>query len=242
MELRVLIVIPARNEAASIGAVVGKVRQVGPFTILVVNDCSTDHTAALAAEAGAVVLSPLLPLGAWGAIQTGLRYAEERGFDCVVTLDGDGQHESQFVPDLLKTIRSGEADVVIGAYPERGSRARRLAWALFRKLTGFAFADLTSGFRAYNRRAIELLSNEEATLLDYQDVGVLLLLRKAGLRIVEVPVSMRPRANGASRVFCSWWVVFHYMLETAILCLAHWGRRQEFVGPKSDTLLRQNRP
>ena len=226
MEAAVLIVIPARNEAATIGAVVGKLRQAGPFAILVVNDCSTDHTAARAAEAGAVMLSPVLPLGAWGAIQTGLRYAEKRGFDCVVTLDADGQHESRFVPDLLDKIRSGEADVVIGAYPERGSPARRLAWAFFRRLTGFEFADLTSGFRAYNRRAIELLSDEEATLLDYQDIGVLLLLRQAGLRIVEVPVSMQLRANGISRVFCSWWAVFRYLLETGVLCLAHWGGRK----------------
>ena len=226
MEAGVLIVIPARNEAATIGAVVGKLRQAGPFAILVVNDCSTDLTAARAAEAGAVMLSPVLPLGAWGAIQTGLRYAEKRGFDCVVTLDADGQHESRFVPDLLEKIRSGEADVVIGAYPARGSPARRLAWAFFRKLTGFEFADLTSGFRAYNRRAIELLSDEEATLLDYQDVGVLLLLRQAGLRIVEVPVSMQLRANGISRVFCSWWAVFRYLLETGVLCLAHWGGRK----------------
>lgn len=226
MEAGVLIVIPARNEAATIGAVVGKLRQAGPFAILVVNDCSTDGTAARAAEAGAVLLNPVLPLGAWGAIQTGLRYAEKRGFDCVVTLDADGQHESRFVPDLLEKIRSGEADVVIGAYPERGSPARRLAWAFFRKLTGFEFADLTSGFRAYNRRAIELLSDEEATLLDYQDVGVLLLLRQAGLRIVEVPVSMQLRANGISRVFCSWWAVLRYLLETGVLCLAHWGGRK----------------
>jgi glycosyltransferase involved in cell wall biosynthesis len=226
VEAGVLIVIPARNEAATIGEVVGKLRQAGPFAILVVNDCSTDLTAARAAEAGAVMLSPVLPLGAWGAIQTGLRYAEKRGFDCVVTLDADGQHESRFVPDLLEKIRSGEADVVIGAYPERGSPARRLAWAFFRKLTGFKFADLTSGFRAYNRRAIELLSDEEATLFDYQDVGVLLLLRQAGLRIVEVPVFMQLRANGISRVFCSWWAVFRYLLETGVLCLAHWGERK----------------
>lgn len=230
VEAEVLIVIPARNEAATIGAVVGKLREAGRSAILVVNDGSTDHTAARAAEAGAVILSPVLSLGAWGAIQTGLRYAETRGFDCVVTLDADGQHESRFVPDLLEKIRSGEADVVIGACPERGSPARRLAWAFFRKLTGFKFADLTSGFRAYNRRAIELLSDEEATLLDYQDVGVLLLLRKAGLRIVEVPVSMQLRANGISRVFCSWWVVFRYLLETGVLCLAHWrGRKRASI-------------
>ena len=81
MEPAVLIVIPARNEAATIGAVVGKLREAGHFAILVVNDSSTDHTAARAAEAGAVMLSPVLPLGAWGAIQTGLRYAEKHGYD-----------------------------------------------------------------------------------------------------------------------------------------------------------------
>jgi glycosyltransferase involved in cell wall biosynthesis len=226
VEPPVLVVIPARNEAATIGVVVGEVRQEGSFAILVVNDCSTDHTAARAAEAGAVVLSPILSLGAWGAIQTGLRYAEKHGFGCVVTLDADGQHEGRYLPALLEKIRSGEADVVIGAYPERGSPARRLVWAFFRKLTGFEFADLTSGFRAYNRQAIELLSDEEATLLDYQDVGVLMLLRQAGLRIVEVRVSMRLRANGISRVFCSWSAVFRYLLETGVLCLAHWGGRK----------------
>jgi hypothetical protein len=114
--------------------------------------------------------------------------------------------------------------VVIAACPERGSRMRHIAWAYFRFLTGLSFDDLTSGFRYYNERACRLLAREEATLLDYQDIGVLLLLRRAGLRIAEIAVAMQPRRSGASRVFSSWWTVARYMAETTLLCLARWNQ------------------
>ena len=113
--------------------------------------------------------------------------------------------------------------MVIGAFPERASRARRLAWSYFRQITGLQLEDITSGFRAYNHAAMAVLASREASLLDYQDVGVLLILRRKGLRIVEAPVSMQPRALGASRVFRSWWVVGKYMLQTSLLCLARVG-------------------
>jgi hypothetical protein len=89
-------------------------------------------------------------------------------------------------------------------------------------ISGFQLQDLTSGFRYYDRQAIELLAQEEATLLDYQDIGVLLILRKAGLRIVEVPVSMNTRLVGRSRIFNSWFSVAIYMLTTTLLCFARW--------------------
>jgi hypothetical protein len=117
----------------------------------------------------------------------------------------------------------GEADVVIGACTERGSYARRFAWTYFRKLTGLRIEDLTSGFRAYNYAAMTVLASPEATLLDYQDVGVLLLLRHARLQIKEIPVPMRNRDHGGSRVFPSWFIVGKYMLQTSILCLAKVG-------------------
>lgn len=218
-----LIVIPAKNEAATIATVIAEVRMEAALRVLLVDDGSSDGTAEIAREAGAIVLSPPLHLGAWGAIQTGLRYAQEHGYGRVVTLDADGQHEAKWISDLLAGLDGG-ADLVIGAFPERGSRARHFAWTLFRRLTGLDFADLTSGFRAYNARAVALLADEEATLLDYQDVGVLLLARSANLYIAEVPVQMRQRANGASRIFSSWWVVAKYMLETFLLCLAHWNK------------------
>lgn len=217
-----LIVIPARDEAASIGSVISAIAEQGPYPVLVVNDGSTDATVAVARSAGASVFTLPLPLGAWGAMQTGIFYARQKGYDRVVTMDADGQHEPRYIEALIALLKSGDADVAIGACPQRGSAARKFAWSFFRRLTGFSIEDLTSGFRAYNCQSIELLAGREATLLDYQDIGVLLLLRKAGLRISELPVAIQPRKVGRSRIFSSWWVVVRYMMETTILCLAHW--------------------
>jgi glycosyltransferase involved in cell wall biosynthesis len=221
---RLLVVIPALDEAASIADVVTRVRARGDTDVLVVDDGSRDATARLAAEAGATVLQPPLRQGAWGAMQTGIRYAVRNGYAAVVTMDADGQHEPAELARLLQASKEG-ADVVIGACPARGSFMRHLAWRYFRLLTGFAFEDLTSGFRYYNRRACHVLARGEATLLDYQDVGVLLLLHRAGLRVREVPVAMSPRQFGASRVFYSWWSVGRYMAETTLLCLARWNTK-----------------
>lgn len=218
---RTLIVIPARNEAASIGSVISDLHRAGWQDILVVNDQSTDNTASLARSLGATVLSPVLRLGAWGAMQTGIRYAYRHGFASVITMDADGQHEVAAIPALLAAGQ--QADIVIGACPARGSLARHMAWAWFRRIAGFSLSDLTSGFRFYSRGAIETLAGEEATLLDYQDVGVLLLLRRQGFRIDEVPVDMNLRQTGKSRIFYSWFAVAFYMAETTLLCLARWG-------------------
>lgn len=220
---RPLVVIPALNEADSVADVIARIRAVGATDVLVVDDHSTDGTADIAARAGARVLRAPLPQGAWGAMQTGIRYAIRNGYDGVITMDADGQHEPAYLPEL---IRMGASfDVVIGACPERGSWPRKLAWSYFRLLTGFGYEDLTSGFRYYNRRACALLAEEEATLLDYQDIGVMLLLRKAGLTIGEIAVVMNPRQSGRSRIFSSWLTVARYMAETTLLCLARWNRK-----------------
>ena len=215
-----LIVIPARDEAATIAQLVRALTTAGWHDIFVVDDHSTDDTAAMARKAGATVARPTLPLGAWGGMQLGIRHARRQGYQTVVTMDADGQHEVREIASLLAGLP--EADVVIGAHPQRASRLRHLAWRWFRALAGFELRDLTSGFRCYNRLAIELLAAEEATLLDYQDVGVLLLLRKSGLRIAEVPVDMSTRQIGKSRIFHSWPSVARYMATTTLLCLARW--------------------
>ena len=224
---RVLALIPAHDEAATVGAIVGQVRRLWRCPVVVIDDCSTDATAEVARAAGAIVLPLTLQLGAWGAIQTGLRYALRHGYRAAVTLDADGQHEPASIGALLQPLHAEQADVVIGAFPERASRARRLAWRYFRLLTGLKLEDITSGFRAYNHAAISVLAAPEASLLDYQDVGVLLILRRKGLRTVEVPAPMQTRAVGASRVFRSWWIVGIYMLQTSLLCLARVGYNQQ---------------
>lgn len=218
-----MVLIPAHNEAATVGEIVREVRRLWGYRVVVIDDCSTDATAAIARAAGATLLPLPMRLGAWGAIQTGLRYALRQGCRLAITLDADGQHEPAQLGALVGPVAAGRAAVVIGAFPARASTARRIAWGYFRWLTGLELEDITSGFRAYDRRAMRLLASRAATLLDYQDVGVLLTLHRHGLRVIEVPVPMQPRAQGVSRVFKSWWSVGNYMLQTSLLCLARVG-------------------
>ena len=216
------ILVPARNEASSISEVILGIRSAIDWDIVVVDDASTDETRACAEKAGATVLPLAARLGAWGATQAGLRYALRQNYRIVLTMDADGQHHPSSIQALLGPVVSDKADVAIGSCTERGSFSRRLAWRFFRTLTGLSIADLTSGFRVYNRQAIRLLSSREATLLEYQDIGVLTLLRTCGLRIREIPVRMRPRTSGHSRVFSTWRAVIYYLLYTGVLCISKW--------------------
>jgi len=220
-----MILIPARDEENNIAAVIQGVKNNVQSEIIVIDDASSDRTACIARSEGARVLPLALHLGAWGAIRTGIRYACHRQYDIAITIDADGQHQPESIRDIIEPIVSDQADVVIGSCIERGSAARKISWLFFRKFTGLNVQDLTSGFRAYNAAAISALISSDTALLDYQDIGVLLALTKAGLRIVEVPVRMCPRASGHSRVFSSWWDVFRYLMLTGILCLSKVNRR-----------------
>lgn len=215
------VLIPAWNEDATVGDVVRRIREVGFFDVIVIDDASTDQTAVRAAAAGARVLSLAVNLGAWGATQTGIRFALEKGYSQVITMDADGQHLPSAIPDLLAPIGDGYADMVIGSYPGRGSQARKMAWRFFRGMTGLEIEDLTSGFRAYSLPVMEILASKKATLLEYQDIGVLLLLMHSGMRIVEMQVPMRPRLSGSSKIFSSWFKVAEYLLLNLILCTSH---------------------
>lgn len=227
-----LAVMPARNEAATVGEVVRGVREALGCDVLVVDDAGDDGTAEVARAAGAEVLVLPLGLGAWGATQTGIRYALRQGYGGVVTLDADGQHLPSSLPALFEEQARSGADVVIGTCIERLSGPKRVAWHYLRVLTGLRLSDFTSGLRLYNRRALARLASPEASLLDFQDVGVLMLLAREGRTIAEVPTPMRARCNGRSRVFASWWVVLRYMINTTVLCLARLdaGRRTPVAG------------
>ena len=216
------ILIPARNEESSIVQVIEGIRAATGWDIIVVDDASTDATRACAENAGATVLPLAARLGAWGATQAGLRFVLRQNYQIALTMDADGQHHPSSIQTLLTPVVSDRADVTIGSCTERGSFSRRLAWRFFRTLTGLSIEDLTSGFRVYNGQAIELLSSREATLLEFQDIGVLTLLRTSGLRIREIPVTMRPRTSGHSRVFSTWRAVIYYLLYTGVLCISKW--------------------
>ncbi len=220
MKNKLAVLIPALNEEMNIREVVQGVRKAITGEIVVIDDASSDSTARVARQAGAKVLPLLLRLGAWGATRTGIRYASQHRFEIAVTMDADGQHLPDAICELIEPLISNLADVVVGSCTERGSIPRKLSWLFFRKMTGLNVRDLTSGFRAYNAAAMAALMTADTALLDYQDIGVLLALNKAGFRILEVPVRMCPRSSGHSRVFSSWWDVFRYLVITLVLCLS----------------------
>lgn len=220
MKNKLAVLIPALNEEKNIREVIQGAKRAIPCEIVVIDDASSDSTAMIARKEGANVLPLLLRLGAWGATRTGIRYADQHQFEIAVTMDADGQHQPESIAALIEPILLNQADVVIGSCTERGSVPRKLSWFFFRKITGLKVQDLTSGFRAYNADAMAAVMTSETALLDYQDIGVLLALDKAGFRILEVSVRMCPRSSGHSRVFSSWWDVFRYLVITLILCLS----------------------
>jgi len=215
-----VILIPAFNEGEVVAEVIDEIRQACDFAVIVIDDASTDDTVAKAQGAGASVIPLPAQLGAWGATQTGLRYAIRHGYQVAITMDADGQHEASSIQAILEPVMAGEADVSIGACTDRGSIMRRIAWKMMKQASGLSLEDITSGFRAYNRKAIRELASWRATLLDYQDIGVLLLLQSKGLKILDVNVAMQMRRNGKSHVFNSWLTVIYYMSHTLVLGLS----------------------
>ncbi|VAW47917.1 hypothetical protein MNBD_GAMMA02-915 [hydrothermal vent metagenome] len=223
--MKTLIVIPAFNEAENLMDLLPQLIKTVSHDIVIVNDASIDNTAQVVVDLGLKCLTLPLQLGAWGATQTGIRYAVKVGYGQVITMDADGQHLPQEVDALMNLYVQSQANVIIGTFPSRLSRLKKLAWNFFKLLTHIKVEDLTSGFRLYDKTAIKVLSSRQATMLDYQDVGVLLLLLGAGLTIKEVAVKMHNRSDGKSRVFSSWLVVLKYMVQTTTLCIANIGKR-----------------
>jgi len=197
--LRNLVIIPALNEERFIGPVISAISKINDdVDILVVNDGSRDRTAAIAEEKGVMVIDHTYNLGYGAALQTGFRFAVNRGYEYVITMDADGQHDPESISELFSCLRTTGADVVIGSRFSGGSYRmgfiRRVgAWifaAVARAYTGYRFTDPTSGFQLLNRTAFSCLANEESYPLDYPDVNIILLLHKKRFKVVEAPVRM----------------------------------------------------
>lgn len=212
----IAIVIPAKNEEDSITGVINDIRAHCAYPIIVIDDASNDNTAAIAKKLNVVVISHVINMGAWRATQTGMRYAFKKGYEGVVTIDADGQHEAKFIGALLDAANEGH-ELVIGSCIARGSTGRHIAWRIFKKITGLNVSDLTSGFRFYSEKSVVALSSKQATMFEYQDVGVLLMIKQLNMKCVEIPVDMNIRINGISRIFHSWLAVVTYLLYTFIL-------------------------
>jgi glycosyltransferase involved in cell wall biosynthesis len=201
---RTLIVMPALNEEASVGTVVAEVQASLPgVTCLVVDDGSTDRTTAAARAAGALVASLPYNLGVGGAMRVGFRFAVENGFENVVQIDSDGQHNPAEVPRLLDELRSN--DVVIGArfagegdYSVRGPRkwAMKFLAVILSRTAGTTLTDTTSGFKAAGPRAVALFARYYPAEYLGDTIEALVIASRAGCNIAQVPVSMRARAAG----------------------------------------------
>jgi glycosyltransferase involved in cell wall biosynthesis len=200
---RVLIVMPALNEQGSVGAVIRELRSIVELDVLVVDDGSTDATSEEARAAGAMVVTLPFNIGVGGAMRTGFRYAVRQGYDGVVQVDADGQHDPRFVSELVDLLAA--ADVVVGsrfagveAYQVRGPRrwAMRLLARGVSRLANTKLNDVTSGFRGSGPRAIRLFAEEYPPEYLGDTVESLIIAHRAGLLITQHPVSMRPRTVG----------------------------------------------
>ena len=199
-----LVVVPAWNEQDSVGAVVLEIRESVPAaTIVVVDDGSTDGTRAEALKAGAVVLSLPMNLGVGGAMRTGFRYAVRNGYTQVAQIDADGQHDPRSLHLLL--AESMNAEVVVGArfagegeYAVRGPRrwAMRFLAAWLSRITGSPLTDVTSGLRLCSGAAVPLFARHYPAEYLGDTVQTLVIAARAGCRVVQVPVAMRPRSTG----------------------------------------------
>lgn len=201
---RTLIVLPAFNEEASVAAVVHEVvAELPGVTVLVVDDGSSDTTAQVAAEAGALVAKLPFNLGVGGAMQVGFKYARDNGFDNVVQVDADGQHVPAHVPELLAEL--DHADIVLGArfagtgdFEMRGPRlwASRLLSVILSRIARTKLTDTTSGFKASGPKAVALFAEHYPAEYLGDTIEALVIAARSGLVIRQVPVAMRRRTGG----------------------------------------------
>jgi len=233
-----LAVVPAYNESATVVGVVEALREHAPrFDTLVVDDGSTDATEALAAEAGARVVKLPFNLGIGGAVQTGFVYALENGYDFLAQVDGDGQHDARELERLVTEMQEQGVDMVCGSrfltndqrYPAPISRRTGIhifAFVLSR-IVGMRVSDPTSGFRLYNRRAIELFAHDYPH--DYPEVEAVLMLHHHRLRMLETPVKMYTRGGGVSSI--STGKSAYYMIKVLLALFVGLARRRPVVDP-----------
>lgn len=222
-----LVIVPAYNEELSIARVIGELRSLDlPLDILVVNDGSLDATSARARETGqALVLDLPKNLGIGGAVQTGFKYAARNDYQVAIQFDGDGQHRAEEVLKLLQVLQDQDVHLVIGSrFLEnqagyRSTFVRRIGIRLFQGvnslLIGQRITDNTSGFRAYNRRAIEFLAQYYP--VDYPEPEAIILLGRNGFSIAETYTLMNERHSGSSSI--AGFASAYYMVKVLLAIL-----------------------
>ena len=231
---KLLIVIPAHNEEASIVPVVRNLIDNYPqYDYVVVNDGSRDKTAALCRQNGFNLIDLPVNLGLAGAFQTGLRYAAEHGYDCAMQMDADGQHKPEYIAEMLAALEDG-SDIVIGSrfLTVKKPKTLRMAgsyiisWSI-RLTTGRAICDPTSGMRMFNRAMVQ----EFAQNLNYgPEPDTISYLIKNGAKVREVQVKMGERTAGQS--YLTFWRSVQYMVKMSVsILLIQWFRKRDTETP-----------
>lgn len=231
--MKILAIIPAYNEADNIRAVIEDLRSFGG-DLLVVNDGSTDNTAAVAKSLGAHVISHPFNLGIGGTVQTGLKFAHDYGYDFAIQFDGDGQHRGDQVFKIIDLVKRGEADLVIGSRTLPGGYkmgitrwfGSRIFHCLIKLLSGQTIQDPTSGFRCYGKKTIRVFSRFYTD--DYPEVESIITAVRSGLRVVEVPVLMRGRLSGHSSITRR--KSAYYMLKVSLAMVVDAMRGRQLIG------------
>ncbi len=229
--MRVLIVIPAYNEAENLEQVVEELhRKVPEYDYVIVNDGSSDRTGSLCRQRGFHMLELSANLGLTGAVQTGLRYAMESGYDAAVQIDGDGQHDPAYLPQLVERMEKENLDIVIGSRfveKKRPNTARMIgnaiiAWAI-RATTGKVISDPTSGMRLYGRRVL----HEMAYGMNYRpEPDTIAFLIRQGAKVGECQVTMRERTRGES--YLGFTQSIRYMIQMCMnIFFIQWVRKKE---------------
>lgn len=234
-EQRVLVIIPAYNEAENIVHVVNHMMEQAPqYDYLVVNDGSTDNTLKLCRQENFHYLDLSINMGIGGAVQAGYIYARKNDYDIAVQMDGDGQHDIAYLDKLLAPIIAQEADVVIGSrfLEKKGfqsSASRRMGINILSGLiwltTGKKIMDVTSGYRAVNRMFIEIYSKDYP--MDYPEPEAIVAAIMHLGRVREVSVQMRAREGGVSSITFKKSVYYMIKVTLAILlCRMSYGVRR----------------
>ncbi len=228
--MRLLIIIPAHNEAENIERVVSElVHECPQFDFVVVNDGSSDETGEVCKKNGYKLLELPVNLGLSYALQTGLRYAFEQGYDCAMQFDADGQHVPKYIPAMFDEVRAG-SDIVIGSRFVNIKKPKSLrmlgsyliSWTI-RLTTGKRICDPTSGMRVYSREMIR----EFAYNLNYApEPDTISYLIKNGAKIKELQVDMRERQSGESYLRFGNSVTYMAKMICSIL-LIQWFRKRE---------------
>lgn len=242
---RVLVIIPAYNEAENIVHVVKHMMEIAPqYDYLVINDGSTDNTPDLCSRENFHYLDLPINMGIGGAVQAGYIYARKYDYDIAVQMDGDGQHDIAYLDRLLEPIVNGEADVAIGSrFLEKegfqSSATRRVGINILSGLiwmvTGKRVMDVTSGYRAVNRRFIEIYSKDFP--MDYSEPEAIVTAVMHRGRIKEIPVQMRAREGGVSSITFKKSIYYMIKVTLAILiCRMSYGirraKREELMSPR----------